>query len=163
MEASKITSEMRNFVKLVHIEVSQPSVGQRIADVHPKVRFLNTGTLGMRSFIQQSRFQYLLVDSDYVFEVVKYEYSTRGHGEPATSGLCTSNDVIWGASFYNSQWDTILKGQIDLGVGRVGNWLPDLYTFFPKDRLSPISSTTSNGFEEFVEKVEVMTKLVTGE
>ncbi|KAI9775476.1 MAG: hypothetical protein M1839_001093 [Geoglossum umbratile] len=156
MEASKVTPEMHDFVKLVYVEVPQPSTAK---EAHPKVIFLHTSALGIKSFVQQSKFQYLLVDSDYIWEITKYEYSTQGLG----GVLCTSSDAIWGASFYNSQWDTTLKGQVDLGVGKAGEWLPDLYTFFPRGRVSPMVSMTNNGFEEFVEKIEAMTKLLTNE
>ncbi|KAH0555634.1 hypothetical protein GP486_006419, partial [Trichoglossum hirsutum] len=114
---------MRDFVKLVRVEVSHTETGQGVTCAHPKIRFLDTNTLGIQSFTQQSRFQYLLVDSDYVFEVTKYEHlshesSSKAEGSTAaTSGV---PDVSWGASFYNSQWDTILRGQVDVGVGRTG-------------------------------------------
>jgi hypothetical protein len=80
--------------------------------------------------------------------------------QKSAAAISNVPDVGWGASFYNSQWDTILKGQVDVGVGNVGNWLPDLDTFFPRDRRSTTDSTTDIGFEEFMGKVEAMMKLL---
>ncbi|KAH0545003.1 hypothetical protein FGG08_000929 [Glutinoglossum americanum] len=178
LEASKITQEMHDFVKLVKVDVSQTSTQQGKVKAHLKVRCPNFSRLGMRSFVQQSRFQYLLVGSDYVFEVTKYEHFSQESGEPVNSGvsraagsnleksattISKNPDVRWGASFYSSQWDTILKEQVDIGTGNVGNWLPDLDAFFPRGRMSTTNSTTDTGFEEFTEKIDTMMKLLRSE
>ncbi len=114
------------------------------------------------AFQQKTALRYRLAhQSEWEFEIARYD----NYGDPKNENVPVETN--WGASLYNTRWDSTLMANSALGIGEAARWNPELETFFP----SPSRPGTADleevngadpGVTEFFKDVEVVTKFIDG-
>ena len=114
------------------------------------------------AFQQKTALRYRLAhQSEWEFEIARYD----NYGDPKAENVPVETN--WGASLYNTRWDSTLTANSTLGIGEAARWDPKLETFFP----SPSRAGTADleevhganpGVTEFFKNMEVVTKFIDG-
>lgn len=121
---------------------------------------------GVLGFMQPSAFQQktalryrLAHDSEWEFEIARYD----SYGDPKKENVPVETN--WGATLYNTHWDSVLTANSTLGIGEAAPWDPMLDTFFPSRSTPGIADLQGvdglhPGVTEFFKNVEVVTKFI---
>lgn len=120
-----------------------------------------TSDAGMQvmTFTQKTSFTFRLVKNlDYVVEIARYDsYVEQDDEIPARTN--------WGATLWNSEWDSTLMENSSLSIGESAKWAPTLKTFFPTGS-SETSTSPSNDVDhnvsEFLDLVRDVNGFLTG-
>lgn len=112
------------------------------------------------AFQQKTALRYRLAhQSEWEFEIARYD----NYGDSKNENVPVETN--WGASLYNTRWDSTLTANSALGIGEAARWDPTLETLFP----SPSKPGTADlegvdganpGVTEFFKSVEVVTKFI---
>ncbi len=157
VDDTRVTAEMRHFVdhlKLKTLAKASPTTSGK----QPKLEIPRTAPV--QAYDLKTAYRYKIQNSTYRFELAMHQSSQTGPvSSPAEDGANGGLAVRWGASLYSNEWDAILSQQSSLSVGQSGAWAARLNTFFPPDRAAAKSGTDS-GFQEFLNKLETVAKLV---
>ena len=150
IDEAKMVPEIRAFAAGISFTAG-PAGTSPVTQDHQLVRFPTK--FPVRTFVQKTGFRYRLKNSSYLFEIAKYQHFAPSESEP----VCRSSDgvastTIWGASFFNEDWDIILGENAHLGIGEAGNWKPSLNTFFPREVYMPNPGPDA-GFRNFLREI----------
>ena len=66
--------------------------------------------------------------------------------------ITASSKTQWGASFWNTEWDSVLGANDNLGIGQAAKWEPKLDMFFPAGSLG--KELGKDGFQSFLDDVK---------
>lgn len=145
------------------------------ADDRPRVlrvSFVNLPGLSVGGLVQKTKFRYWMGNTDYVFEITKYENlpihevsSLYPDSVPISyKGLETPFDTRWGCGLWNSGWDEKLSKQASAKIGTRGNWEPDVDKFFLPTAAGKLNACGGvwgdDGVAEFVGRIEEAVELV---
>ena len=84
------------------------------------------GIMQPTAFQQKTALRYRLAyQSDWEFEIARYD----SYGNPKSESAPVETN--WGATLYNTNWDSVLTDNSTLGIGEAAGWNPELGTFFP--------------------------------
>lgn len=143
---------MTNFVEKVAAKLppgAKPQLsGQRV--------FTWKATLPSINFEQKTALRYrLLNNSAWVFEFARYDTY-----ESTAQGIATTpKDTYWGATFWNSEWDSILGENAHLGIGEAARWNQNLSNFFTPNFRST-STGPDAGLDDFLSNIKSIVELL---
>ena len=107
------------------------------------------------AFQQKTALRYRLADQpEWCFEIARYD----SYGDPKNVNVPVETN--WGATLYNTNWDSVLTANSTLGIGEAARWEPKLETFFPSRPGTADMEEGDPGVTEFVKTVEVVTKFI---
>ena len=112
------------------------------------------GAMQPSTFQQKTALRYRLAHQpEWEFEIARYDH----YGNPKNDHV--SVETNWGATLYNTNWDSVLTANSTLDIGEAAEWHPTLETFFPS---SPSAADigvegADLGVTEFLKNVEVVT------
>ena len=114
--------------------------------------FKHAFNMPYESFEQKTALRFQYKDhSAWIFEFARYDIFS-----PNVS--TASSKAQWGASFWNSDWDTILAENDMLEIGQAAKWEPKLARFFPGSSQTKASGV--DGFQDFLGKVQDVTNML---
>lgn len=125
------------------------------SEVRPEITgakvFKHAFNLQYETFEQKTALRFQHKDhSAWIFEFARYD--------TFSPNVSTASEVTqWGASLWNTEWDTILAENDNLGIGQGAKWDAKFGKFFPGD-----SQTEGgvDGFQEFLHKVQDVTHML---
>lgn len=157
VDEARLGPEIRKFAEGIGFS-AHPTGNSPATQDHQLVRFPTN--LPVRMFVQKTAFRYRLKNSSYLFEIARYQQSTTsGSGLVCQSSDGVDSTTIWGASFFNEDWDMILSQNAQLGIGQAGNWKPSLATFFPRN-IGTSTPGPNTGFHNFLTEVGNVARLL---
>ena len=107
------------------------------------------------SFEQKTAFVYRLANQpEWEFEIARYD--TYGNSQNEN----VSTETNWGATLYNTSWDSTLTANSTLGIGEAAGWSPTLETFFPSMLDATEMEEVDPGVVEFVQNVKLVTNFI---
>lgn len=118
------------------------------------------GVMQPTAFEQKTALKYRLARAfEWEFEIARYD--SYGNAQKENVPVETN----WGATLYNSYWDSVLTANSTLGIGEAAPWDPMLDTLFPCPSTSGIVDMRGveglhPGVTEFLKNVEVVTKFL---
>lgn len=116
--------------------------------------FFGAPTFPVDSFEQKTALRYRLKNhSAWLFEISRYDTY-------AVDALLPSN-TQWGATFWNSDWDSTLAENANLSIGQAATWDPKLSTFFEAGHTSA-SMALDAGFWEFMQNLQFILDVLDG-
>ncbi|KAF3910306.1 hypothetical protein ABW21_db0207107 [Orbilia brochopaga] len=145
-----------------------------------RVSYITLPGIKVVSIVTKKKYPYWFTGTPYIFEVTQYEHirdmedviakkNTLDGGFPADFSD-TTTDIRWGVSLYNSEWDHIFTKQSELPIGRIGNWTPNVDTFFAttggKDdpqhnhKGKGKAKDGSDGFRNLMDRIEICIKII---
>lgn len=144
----------KDFLKKIRIEeipdesdpIGPPRPGSAEARRRVKrINWANLPGLVVDKIVQKTKHQYWISRTQYKFEITQYEtFFPESIGPSRVSltnlypvgiqiswkGLATDHDVRWGASLTHADWTHNLAQQSLIGLGRSGDWEPEIDSFF---------------------------------
>lgn len=116
------------------------------------------GIMQPSAFQQKTALRYRLAHQpEWEFEIARYD----NYGDPKNENVPVETD--WGATLYNTNWDSILTVNSTLGIGEAASWDPKLETFFASRsgtaHMEGVGGVDA-GVTEFLENVGVVTKFI---
>ena len=116
------------------------------------------GIMQPSTFQQKTALRYRLAQQpDWEFEIARYD----NYGNPKSENVPVETN--WGATLYNTNWDSVLTANSSLGIGEAAEWTPKLETFFPSrtgtDNLNGVEGTDP-GVTEFLNVVEIVSTFI---
>ena len=113
------------------------------------------GMMQPSAFQQKTALRYRLAcQSSWEFEIARYD----SYGNPKSESVPV--ETHWGATLYNTDWDSILTDNSTLGIGEAATWNPTLGTFFPSDIDIEAVGDTDPGVIELFKIVEGVSKFI---
>ena len=107
------------------------------------------------SFQQKTAFVYRLANQpEWEFEIARYD--TYGNLKNENVSMETN----WGATLYNTSWDSTLTANSTLGIGEAAPWKPTLETFFPSTSDATDMEEVDPGVAEFLRIVKTVTNFI---
>lgn len=89
-----------------------------------------------------------------------FEFSRYDTYDFSIKGLAyTPRNTYWGATFWSSEWDSILSENANLGIGQAARWNRNLGTFFPQNFKSPFTGPDA-GFRDFLSNMKSIVELL---
>ncbi|KAL9124773.1 MAG: hypothetical protein Q9217_005926 [Psora testacea] len=148
LDQSRIDPKMTAFAESVKLKTGDRSclglTGQRQLEL---VQTNSPGSLKSSEFEQKTSYRYRLVpNSAWMFEIARYDCYGAHDDMPVTTN--------WGASMWNTDWDTVLTKNSGLTIGEVADWHPSLSTFFTSEGTSSIDPEA--GVSEFLQTVQMV-------
>ncbi|SLM39900.1 hypothetical protein LPUS_10560 [Lasallia pustulata] len=150
---SRITPAMKEFVESIQFE--EPLTGVEAAARKPQM-FKYMAKLPVRNFVQKTTWQYRLKkENAYIFEITRYDSFTESRSNAMAEDPSKVMRTRWGASLYNTAWDSTFSENASLILGEMAKWDPRLETFFPWSMSIGISEANA-GFRDFLQKVDAV-------
>lgn len=116
------------------------------------------GSMQPSTFQQKTALRYRLAHHpEWEFEIARYD----NYGNPKSENVPVETN--WGATLYNTSWDSILTANSTLGIGETAGWDPRLETFFPsRNGTADMEGQggTDPGVTEFLKIVGVVSKFI---
>ena len=113
------------------------------------------GVMQPSTFQQKTALKYRLAHHpEWEFEIARYD----NYGNPKNEDVPVETN--WGATLYNTNWDSILTANSTLGIGEEATWDPKLDTFFPSGPDTVDTGEADPNVTEFLKNVEVVTKFI---
>ncbi|KAK6542159.1 hypothetical protein TWF694_007924 [Orbilia ellipsospora] len=106
-----------------------------------RVSYIALPGIRVTSITTKKKWPYYFAGTPYVFEITRYEYirskdavtlrlqNFNEGGFPKDFSQYSTNDVMWGADLYSSDWDATFGEQVNLPIGYTGEWAPSLEEF----------------------------------
>ncbi|KAL4905911.1 hypothetical protein BDW74DRAFT_177607 [Aspergillus multicolor] len=138
-EASSINSALKAFsydVRFRHTE----NVGDIRAKAEKKVTFPLSPPVAR--YVEKSAVRY------------RIEGTTIFSRSLVLGSMSATPYTSWGASVFDANWDNLLGGHANLGIGETAKYNPNLATFFPSREPSPKPEDQVKGFWEFIDIVK---------
>lgn len=135
---------------------------------YPRISYTPLPGMTVESLVQKTRHLYTIKDTEYIFELTKYEYINCKKirlPEGVPSYLDNINvprgalDTRFGCALYRTKWSTdLLADQRSLPLGKPANWQCSVDTFFPyegarrerKGKTPEGRSGKGDGWEQFL-------------
>ena len=115
-------------------------------------------TMQPSTFEQKTALRYRLTHHpEWEFEIARYD----SYGNPKSENIPVKTN--WGATLFNTNWDSILMTNSTLGIGETGRWSPELETFFPSTSGAAEvggAKETDPGVMEFLQIVDTILKFI---
>ena len=115
-------------------------------------------TMQPSAFQQKTALRYRLNHHpEWEFEIARYD----SYGNPKSENVPVETN--WGATLFNTNWDSILTANSTLGIGETGRWSPKLETFFPsRSWTADVEGVegTDPGVMEFLQIVDTVLKFI---
>ncbi len=106
------------------------------------------------SFEQKTALRYRLQNhSAWLFEIARYDTYAANELLP--------RNTQWGATLWNSNWDTTLAENANLSIGQAATWDPRLSTFFDAF-VGSASTELDAGFWEFMQNLRLILEVLDG-
>ena len=150
-------AEFAESVKLVKIPRTRTELtGQKVFTWSKNL----PSTLQPSAFQQKTALRYRLTNyPEWEFEIARYD----SYGNPKSENVPLETN--WGATLFNTNWDSILTANSTLGIGEAAGWSPKLETFFPsRSGIIDIGEVegTDPGVLEFLKIVDTISKFIDG-
>ena len=141
---------MDSFISSVRF--NPPPVGTNPGAAPIKCFNWTNGGLRVLSFEQKTSFRYRIRNQNqWMFEFSRYDlYPGNLHG--------ASPKTQWGATFWNSEWDRVLKENSKAEIGNGANWDPEVETFFPSHDAA--GKADAQGLKEFLERTKTIAEVL---
>lgn len=158
MDLSRINPRMADFAESVQLSkiprTRTELTGQKVFTWKKDL----PGIMQPSAFQQKTALKYRLAHQpEWEFEIARYD----NYGNPKSDSVPVETN--WGATLYNTNWDSILTANTTLGIGEAPAWNPRLETFFPS-RSDPADIEGIEGIDpgvtDFLKVVEVVSKLM---
>lgn len=110
------------------------------------------GNIQPTNFEQKTALHFRLIGApDYLFEIARYDSydNVRNPTYPTTTN--------WGASLWNTEWDSTLSQNAGIGIGEAANWEPRLSTFLPGGDDATVNDVNP-GIKTFLQHVHDITQ-----
>ncbi|RDW76432.1 uncharacterized protein DSM5745_06424 [Aspergillus mulundensis] len=152
-EAASINSALKAFSYDISFQHTE-NVGDIRAKAEKKVKFPRSPPVAR--YVEKSAVRYRIKGTNYIFEIARYdEYRREGVPTIYTGGemlgsMSATPYTSWGASVFDPNWDNLLGGHANLGIGQTAKYNPNLATFFPSIEPSPKPEDQAKGFWEFI-------------
>ncbi|CAD6569863.1 MAG: hypothetical protein ASARMPREDX12_003112 [Alectoria sarmentosa] len=155
IDSSRLNLKMTGFaesVKLSKIPRTRIELtGQRVFTWEKDL----PGVLQPSAFQQKTALRYRLAQQpEWEFEIARYD----NYGDPKNENVPVETN--WGATLYDSNWDSTLTANSTLGIGEAARWEPRLETFFPSRPGAADMEGVDPGVTEFLKNVEVVTRFI---
>ncbi|RPA85871.1 hypothetical protein BJ508DRAFT_411842 [Ascobolus immersus RN42] len=129
------------FLRKLRFDSIQEAVPGGVPVKYPRISYTPLPGMTVESLVQKTRHLYTIKNTEYIFELTKYEHIDCKHirlPEGVPSYLDHINvpksaiDVRFGCAMYRTKWSTdLLAEQRSLPLGKPANWQCSVDTFFP--------------------------------
>ncbi|KAK2750342.1 hypothetical protein FQN57_003822 [Myotisia sp. PD_48] len=162
-EPASIEQSLREFSH--SIEFSPGELSDFCAEGRRRVQFSNL--VPVARIVEKSVLRYRVKNTDYVFELARYDEYQRVENTEAHSLLAIPQPNVmaevpvstWGASMFDFEWDNQLGLHANFRIGHNANWSPTLKTFFPCPEGADPADLRS-GFHRFLVLVKKVAALL---
>lgn len=114
--------------------------------------FKHAYNMQYESFEQKTAFRFRHKEHGaWILEVARYDTFSP-------NVTTASSKTQWGASFWNTEWDTILSANDNLGIGQAAKWEPNFDRFFPVSKDG--KELGKDGFQSFLDDVKDITRIL---
>ena len=149
VDETRITPRMADFEASIAYKAPPSEIRPEITGC--KV-FKHAFNMPYESFEQKTALQFQHKDhSAWIFEFARYDTFSPNVNT-------ASSKAQWGASFWSTDWDSILAENDDLEIGQAAKWEPKLANFFPGG--SQTKALGVDGFQDFLCKVQDVTSML---
>ncbi|KAL2858329.1 hypothetical protein BJX68DRAFT_262857 [Aspergillus pseudodeflectus] len=164
-DTASINTALKRFSHTIGFQHTE-NMGDISAEPERKVIF--PADAPVSRFIEKTALRYSLKDTDYIFEIARYDEYRRVDlavhpgqtGTTITGGISKTPFTTWGASIFGTNWDNLLGGHANLPVGQAARYSPSLSTFFPSKESSTEIEDEAKGFWEFIDLVKQAAELL---
>lgn len=145
IEPARITPKMAELADSVRL--CKPSDVKIELTGHKVFRWdKGPGSQMITSYVQKTSLSFRLVKHlNYIIQLSRYD----AYG-PEDKVIQTN----WAASLWNSDWESELMANGNLGIGESAQWDPSLGTFFPAESGTSTPQGTNKGVLDFLKVVE---------
>ena len=104
-------------------------------------------------FEQKTALKYRLVNqTEWIFEIARYD--SYGNAKSPDTPMNTN----WGATLWNTDWDSTFTGNNNLGIGRTAAYDAKLETFFPSQNRRSAIDGVHPGVADFLGNVQAVAR-----